>query len=110
MLTFLMVSFRNFSRVKMLAVYGLLLGGYFVVIFVAPEIIHGRFDGLTAGQLGMVTGMALVTNVLIQVISWLIGHCCGVCDSEEFQSVLAFEEDVENHYSAKLNNYSAFKT
>lgn len=82
MLTFLMVSFRNFTRVKMVAVYGLLLAGYFVVIFVVPEIIHGRFDGLTAGQLGMVTAMALVTNVLIQVISWLIGYCCGVCDTE----------------------------
>lgn len=41
--------------------------------------------------------MALVTNVLIQAISWLIGYCCGVCDTEEFQSVLPFEEDVENH-------------
>lgn len=110
MLIFLIINFRNFTRPKVLAVYACLFGVYFYVIFVEPDIIHGRFDGLTPGQLAIVFGMSILTNLIIQSVAYFSNYSCRVCDTEEFQSILAFEDDVENHYSAKLKKYSTFQT
>lgn len=90
MLIFLMINFRNFTRPKVLAVYGCLVGVYFYVIYVSPDIIHGRFDGLTPGQLAIVFAMSVLTNLVIHCIAYWCNYSCAVCDTEEFQSILAF--------------------
>lgn len=108
MLIFLMINFRNFTKPKVLVVYACLFGVYFYVIYVEPDLIHGRFDGMTPGQLAIVFGMSILTNLVIQCIAYFSNYSCAVCDTEEFQSILVFEDDVENHYSAKLKKYSSF--
>ncbi len=110
MLIFLMINFRNFTRPKILAVYVCLLGVYFFVIYVQAGIIHGRFDGLTPGQLAIVFAMSTLTNLLIKCIAYFSNYSCGVCETEEFQSILSFDEEVEDHYSSKLKKYSSFET
>jgi len=82
MLIFLMINFRNFTKLKVLGIYAILLAVYFFVIYVEPDIIHGRYDGLTPGQLAIVIGMSLLTNLVIQCIAYFSNYSCAMCDTE----------------------------
>lgn len=81
MLFFFMINFKNFLKPKVIAVYASMFGVFFFVIYVEPEIIHGRYDGLTPGQLVIVFVMSIVTNVLIQSIAYFADYNCAVCDT-----------------------------
>lgn len=81
MFIFFMTNFRNFTKPKVLAVYASMFAVYFFVIYVEPEIIHGRYDGLTPGQLLIVFGMSIITNLLIQCIAYFSNYSCAVCDT-----------------------------
>lgn len=90
MLIFLITNFKNFTKLKVLAVYGSYLGIYFFVIYVVPDLIHGRSDGLTPGQLAILFGMSILTNLVIQCFAYLSNYSCKVCDTGDFQSILTF--------------------
>ena len=108
MFIFFIINFKNFTKLKIMGVYGSFLCVYFLVIYGSSEIIHARQDGLTPGQLAIVFGMSILTNLLIQCAIYFSKYNCSICDADEFQSVLAFENDIENHYSTKLKKYSNF--
>lgn len=82
MLIFLIINFKNFTKPKVLAVYVSVLGVYFIVIYGVPDLIHGRSDGLAPGQLAIVFGMSILTNLVIQFFAYSSNYSCRVCDTE----------------------------
>ncbi len=81
MFIFLMINFKNFTKIKFLILYTGFFGIYFFVIYVTPDIIHGRFDGLTGGQLVIVFSMSILTNLVIQCIGYFMNYSCSVIDT-----------------------------